>query len=180
MFVSRQQTYILEVLQKMGCIRRTQLLALVRAAFWRPDLEITEPRLDVMLRQLRHITDDVRMDEQMVYLEGCAEQPRYLEALDVMLELTEGRPREFEVLRGKEPLLLYFLHGRGRGRGIWVADLAEGYVITPQNSDSELGERTVWISASGEPPETLLLPLGHFFAARKQDGMHRFYGATET
>ena len=44
-------------------------------------------------------------------------------------------------------------------------------------------KRVVWISGGGIPcqtgsvPEGLILPPKHFFAARLEDGSHRFYGS---
>jgi hypothetical protein len=37
-------------------------------------------------------------------------------------------------------------------------------------------ERIVWFAEDGKMPNELLLPPKHFFAARLEDGTHRFYG----
>ena len=51
MLLSVQQKYILEILRRTGCIRRRQLFPLVREKFRPMGVEISEHRLEVMLRQ---------------------------------------------------------------------------------------------------------------------------------
>ena len=50
MLLSVQQKYILEALRALGCARQRQLHVLVREKFRRPDLEISEARMETMLR----------------------------------------------------------------------------------------------------------------------------------
>ena len=59
MLLSIQQKYILEVLRKLRVLRREQLAALVRGKFQKPGFEITDTRMDAMLRQLRAGMGDV-------------------------------------------------------------------------------------------------------------------------
>ncbi len=172
MLLSVQQKYILEILRKLGCVRRRQLDTLVREKF-RPDLEISEVRMDAMLRQLRAGTGDVRTDSEFVRLSGAQPDALRLEAVDVMLELAEGKPEDFTV-RVERPELLRFSWGKSL-RLFTVAELS-----APIHSAVEIlahRKRVVWISASGIAPEGLTLPPKHFFAARLEDGSHRFYGS---
>ena len=110
MLLSVQQKYILDILRKLGCVRRRQLDTLVREKF-RPDLEISEVRMDAMLRQLRAGTGDVRTDSEFVRLSGAQPDALRLEAVDVMLELAEGKPEDFTV-RVERPELLRFSWGK--------------------------------------------------------------------
>ena len=64
MLLSIQQKYILEVLRKLGCVRKEQLLLMTQEKFRRSDMEITETRMDAMLRQLRVGAADLRMDDE--------------------------------------------------------------------------------------------------------------------
>ena len=95
MLLSVQQKYILEILRRTGCIRRRQLFPLVREKFRPMGVEISEHRLEVMLRQLRHCVGEVRMEEELVRLSHARPDPRRLEAVDVMLELSGGAPVDF-------------------------------------------------------------------------------------
>ena len=51
MLLSIQQKYIVEALRKLGYIWREQLRTLVRGRF--PDMDISDRRMEAMLRQLR-------------------------------------------------------------------------------------------------------------------------------
>lgn len=173
MFLSVQQKYILAVLRMLGCVRRRQLHALVRGRFQQGDFEIPQPRMDAMLQQLRMGTADVRLDDELVWLHGCQPDCRRLEAIDVMIELTGGSPQDFE---GKiaPPRLLRFSYGQDSLRLFTVISLETS---SPELLERSPKERAVWISDSGEAPHGLVLPPKHFFAARRIDGTHRFYGS---
>ncbi len=174
MLLSVQQRYILDVLRKLGCVRRDQLHALVRGKFQRPDFEISAARMEAMLRQLRSGTGDVRLDDSFAYLARGQPDAARLEAVDVMLELSEGRPQDF-TRKLEPPRLLRFSLGGDKLRLFSVALLA--HPSEPQHTSREKSERVVWISASGTLPQGLTLPPKHFFAARQKDGSHRFYGS---
>lgn len=174
MLLSVQQKYILEVLRKLGCVRQDQLHTLVRGKFQRPDFEISEARMTAMLRQLRSGLGDFHVDGNFVYLARDQPDAAQLEAIDVMLELSEGAPQGFNV-KMDSPRLLRFALGGDKLKLFSVAKLS--YVSEPQQLQRERSERIVWISDSGTPPEGLALPPKHFFAARQADGSHRFYGS---
>lgn len=179
MLLSIQQKYILEVLRKLRVLRREQLAALVRGKFQQSDFEITSVRMDAMLRQLRAGMGDVRLDDELIYLAGASSNALFLEAIDIMLELAEGKPEDFKA-RLESPELLRF----SWGSPIRVFTVAE--LSAPIRSTVELlarKKRVVWISGSGvlcqtgAVPEGLALPPKHFFAVRLEDGSHRFYGS---
>lgn len=173
MLLSVQQKYILALLRKLGCVRRRQLHALVRGRFQKDDLEIPLARMDAMLRQLRMGTADVRLDDELVWLHGCQPDYRRLEAIDVMIELTSGKPGEIST-KTEPPRLLRFTCGGGELRLFAVASLD---VSPPEGLEPVRKERVVWITDSDEAPKGLILPPRHFFAARQPDGSHRFYGS---
>lgn len=173
MLLTIQQKFILDALRKLGCVRRKHLHALVRGQFQTDDFEITQGRMDAMLRQLRAGTADVRLDDTLVWLGNCQPDYRRLEAVDVMIELTGGKPQTFQV-SPSPPRLLRFAYG---GDGLRPFSVASLDVALPDSLERGRGERVVWISDNGEPPQGLALPPKHFFAARQPDGTHRFYGS---
>ncbi len=173
LLLSIQQKYILDVLRKLGCIRRRQLAVLVREKFRRPDMEISDARLDAMLRQLRAGNGNIRTDGEFVRLPNIQPDALHLEAIDVMLELAEGKPEDFST-RLERPGILRFSWGENL-RLFTVAALSAP--IRPTVEELAHENRVVWISASGEASEGLILPPRHFFAARQSDGTHRFYSS---
>ena len=174
MLLSVQQKYILDVLRKLGCVRKDQLHALVRGKFQRPGFEIGAARMEAMLRQLRAGLGEFRTDGGFVYLARGQPDALRLEAVDVMLELSEGAPQDFNVGLDS-PRLLRFAIGGDKLRLFSVACLSctDDLRLIQQ----EKLERIVWISGSGTPPEQPALPPKHFFAARQVDGSHCFYGS---
>ena len=128
MFLSIQQKFILDTLKKLNCVRRRQLHTLVRGRFQQDGFEITQARMDAMLRQLRAGTADVRMDGELVWLSTAQPDARRLEAIDVMLELTGGKPLDAAPAELLE---------RGRAeRIVWIADSGEppkGLTLPPKH-----------------------------------------------
>ncbi len=173
MLLSTQQKFILDALKKLGCVRRRQLHALVRGRFQADHFEITQARMDAMLRQLCMGTVDVGIDDGMVWLGDERSNCRRLEAIDVLVELTGGKPQLFSA-KVELPRLLRFAYGGDNPRLFTVASLDASL---PGLLERARGERVVWISDSGEAPKGLALPPKYFFAARQQDGSHRFYGS---
>ena len=108
----------------------------------------------------------------MVWLSTAQPDARRLEAIDVMLELTGGKPQEFNASR-EPPRLLRFAYGDDL-RPFTVASLDAAPAGLLERGRAE---RIIWIADSGEPPKGLTLPPKHFFAARQQDSSHRFYGS---
>lgn len=127
-----------------------------------------------MLRQLRSGLGDFHVDGNFVYMARDQPDAARLEAIDVMLELSEGAPQDFTV-KVDSPRLLRFTLGGDKLKLFSVARLS--HVSEPQQLRRERSERVVWISDSGTPPEGLTLPPKHFFAARQADGSHCFYGS---
>lgn len=102
----------------------------------------------------------------------------YLEAIDVMLELTENTPIFYSQDRLLEPCLLRF-GGDGEMLGLlfsvtWL-DIPGRIAAAPRMK----GERIIWITDCVDMG-SINLPKHHFFAHRQQDGTHRFYGSSES
>lgn len=175
MLLSIQQQYILEIARKLGYIQCRQLHTLLRRRFQPQGREISEAGMNAMLRQLRAGCQDIRLDDLGVWVMGAQPNPRRLEAVDVMLELTGDAPVEFH-LEPSTPLLLRFILGGPKVRLFTVADLT---TYSPDALERHRMERIVWVSEDGTVPSGLTLPPKHFFAARQADGSHRFYGSKE-
>lgn len=176
MMMTVQQKFYLDTVRELKCLRTDQLHTLLRERFHQPGrADVNEGHMAAMLRQLRYGNWDIRADGGLICLDGAEPDPRLLEAIDVMLELSEGRPQDFQ--RGLPPVLLRFSLGGEKLRLFSVADLTAA--ASPDTLERRRMERIVWISEGGAPPEGMTLPRRHFFAARCPDGSHRFYGSSE-
>lgn len=166
-------------MRKLGCVHRRQLETLVREKFRRPDLKISAARLDAMLRQLQAGTSNIFLDNEWVCLSGARPDVLRLEAVDIMLELAEGSPADFTT-RVARPAILRFSWGDDL-RLFTVAELSAP--VRPTVEALARQKRVVWLTENGLPcqmssvPGGLTLPPKHFFAARSEDGFHRFYGS---
>ncbi len=174
MLLSVQQKYILAVLRELRCLRKRQLYVLVQGHFGWPDVETAQCRVDAMLRQMQNGLGELSVDANFAWLGNVLPDARRLEAVDVMLELSEGRPQDFSANCQSPEILRFVLDGSSL-RLFTVATLSDPLRSGGQARDSP--GRTVWISDSGVPPDKLALPPKHFFAARQPDGSHRFYGS---
>ena len=179
MLLSIQQRYILDLLRQLKCLRREQIDHLVRRQFPRRDgRELAPGAVEAMLRQLRYCTNDVLLEDGFVRLLSAKPDTRCMEAVDVMLELTDGRARG--ISKGREPRALLPTEVEGeRLRLLTVADLDGTLPQTLSDMPRQRLERIVWISGSGKADGQLVLPPKHFFAARNEDGSHRFYSGEE-
>ena len=92
-----------------------------------------------------------------------------------MIELTDGAPLQYR-LGQKAPVLLRFFWGDKRVRLFTVATLSDPLDVIAETYACCAMEHIVWVSDSGIVPKDLRLPAKHFFAARQNDGTHRFYG----
>lgn len=177
MLLSNQQKYILEVLKEFKYLRVRQLHAMVRTHYRTQGIEIDARRMEIMLRQMRTGTNYVWLRGDVVSYGDRRIDPRLLEALDVMLELTKAQPGFYSKDGLHEPFLLRFT-GNGKGAGYlfsvaWL-DAATHIATVPRMK----GERIIWISESSSFGE-IDLPRHHFFAVRQEDGTHRFFGSNE-
>ena len=177
MLLSDQQKYIISVLKQVKYIRLRQLYSLTVQHYRKERFEISQHRMDVMLRQLRTGTNFVYFQEDVVCYGKRTVDERYLEAVDVMLELTYCEPEFFSCERLEPPCLLRFTGQTGKLSFLHtVAWMDTPYRIMAVQRMK--GERLIWISdrSNGYGIE---LPRHHIFAVRQEDGTHRFFGSRE-
>lgn len=177
MILTNQQKFIVEALKQLKYLRISQLHAMLQAHYGPQGVEIGEHRLNVMLRQLRTASNFVFLQKDLVTYGHREISEHYLEAIDVMLELTENAPIFYSCDRLEAPCLLRF-GGGGEMLGLlfsitWL-DIPGRIATAPRMK----GERIIWITDCVDVG-SIVLPKHHFFARRQQDGTHRFYGSSE-
>lgn len=180
MLLSRQQRYVLDVLQRLGCVRREQLRALMKAQFFPEDKPVSPALVDAMLRQFRCGNIEVCCEGDTIFLPGRKADGRVLEAVDVMLELSGARPTDFTAGDKDAVLLRFSVTGRRVSlfAVLHAADLTGPDVRAPPVISK--AERVI-ILLSGEcPPPTPHIPNTVFYALRQRDGSHRFFARGTT
>ena len=175
MLLSKQQRYVLDVLQRLGCARGNQLEALLKARFFPPEKAVPHGFLDAMLRQFRCGNMEVCRQGDVIFLPDKTPDARLLEAVDVMLELSGAVPSDFWA-EDKGAVLLRF--SVASKRVSLFAVLHAGDLIGPDARSPpnvSRAERVVVLIPGDSPPPALFIPNTVFYALRQKDGSHRFF-----
>ncbi len=172
MLLSLKQRYVVSVLNRLGCIRRDQLFILTRDRFKTEDFTLSESQMDALLRQLPYLVNAIRVENDVVRYSAVNPEALRLEAIDVMLELSNGFPVKYDVVQDSD-ILLEFSLGCHPPRRYTVA------VYTGEADLHDDGKAVVWIAKDSLPPETISLAKNQYYAQRQEDGSHRFFGASK-
>ena len=170
MLLTMKQRYVVDVLNRLGCLRRDQLYILTRDHFKTEDYTLLEYQMDEILRQLPFLVNEIRVENGVVRLSDHKPEPLRLEAINVMLELSNGYPIRFSAVHD-EDILLRFALGSDPPRQYTVATYSDAA------AEVETGKNIVWISLKRLMPENLSLAKQQFYAQCQEDGLHRFFGA---
>lgn len=178
MLLTNQQKCIMEILGKVGCIRRDQLLALLYGNYRERVMTMRPEHLTPMLRQLSGISHAVCVEDDVIRLITKTANPLLLESIDVMLEITGGCPLQFSIPTSL-PALLCFLYGD---------ELTAYYVaaLTAEREPSfrriEIGEkeRLIWLPEHALALQGKELPDRQIIAQKQKDGTHRFFANKNT
>ena len=172
MLLTMKQRYVVDVLNGLGCLRSDQLYILTRDHFKTEDFTLSEYQMDEILRQLPFLVNEIRVENGVVHLSDHKPEPLRLEAIDVMLELSNGYPIRFSAVHDEDTLLRFAL-GSDPPRQYTVATYSDAAAAV------EDGKNIVWISGMRLKPENLSLAKQQFYAQRQEDGSHRFFGANQ-
>lgn len=170
MLLSHQQKYILRVVDVLDCIRFSQLHELTRSAFSSAESVITEARMSVMLRQLICGNYDIVWENDVVRKGHATVDALFLEAIDIMLEISEQQPKEYA--RGEEPHVLL----RFSAQQVYsIMRLSAEALAGPDTVSPKEGEHIIWLSETVKPEDCQNLPERQFFARKGEDGVYHFY-----
>lgn len=172
MLLSVKQRYVMDVLKRLGCIRRDQLYILTRDHFKTEEFTLSENQMDALLRQLPFLVNDIRLENGYVRKPETEPMPLRDEAVDVMLELSNGYPIRFYAVQDS-PIVLRFSLGSDPPRRYAVA------VYSDTAAAIEPEENVVWISRDCLNPKAVNIAKRQFYAQRQEDGAHRFFGANK-
>ncbi|MEG2679753.1 MAG: DUF5697 family protein [Oscillospiraceae bacterium] len=174
MLLTKQQQYILDVIQKLGCVSRRQLAALLRARFCREHPDMAAHLTDVLLRQMRFGNIGLRLEGDLVTLPHIRADPHLAEAVDVMLELSGCEPLDFSA-REPPPILLRFTTA-GKKISLFAVTYAATALTSAMFAPTE---RVILLHGGDERLKRLPLANKHFYAVLQADGTHRFFSSDE-
>ena len=170
MLLTNQQKFLLDVLERLGCVRENQLVSLIRPVFFRRRPDMASAVVAASMRQLMGGNFGVRKDGEVFLRRVAKPNPALLEALDVMPELSSDAPSSYRT--GTPPAILRFCVQEGKSL---AAFLVARYGDDPSRMGMAPEERLMLLFDGQGTPNPLPVPNKQFFAVRLENGKHRFF-----
>ena len=168
MLLTIQQEYILEVLNRVGCIRTEQLTRLVRWKFEIGTADAADRITQASLQQLRHCYATLRLEQEVVFYASRGIDHDRLEAIQIMLEL--GGQHLFDFVAATPPILLRFVVEQAKLTAFAVAQNSRSFL--PPHFFPE--EKVIILLRKEERPTPFPIENTQIFAIKQDDGTYRF------
>ena len=169
MLISKQQKFLLDALERLGCARTDQLAGLIRPVFCAGKPEIAPRLVASAMRQLEYCNAEITRDGDVYTVPGEHVDYDGLQAVDIMLQLSSGAVLDYR--KGKWPVLLRFSIQEQKVRSFAVAS----YGSWAAKAHFTPCERIILLFDGRGQPEALPVSNKQFFAVRQEDGTHRFF-----
>ena len=168
MLLTKQQKYLLAVLEQLGCAEQRQLAALLQKMFAFSFLDDAVRVTNACVRQMQmggllQISDNI--------VSQCEEWaiPQRIEAIDVMLELSAAQPEDFFAV--DKHTLLRFSLGEPSFKQFVIVSGSD----PPPEREIRRDEKIIVLLPGGTKPETFSYTRPVIFAIRQENGTHRFF-----
>ena len=167
MLLTKQQKYLLAVLEKLGCAEQRQLAALLQKTFAFSSHEDAVRVTNACTRQMQmggllQISDNI--------VSQCEEWaiPQRIEAIDVMLELSAAQPESFYAV--DQHILLRFSLGEPSFKQFVIVSGSD----PPPEHEIRQDEKIIALLPDSIKPEAFSYTRPVIFAIRQESGTHRF------
>ena len=168
MLLTKQQKYLLAVLDKLGCAEQRQLAALLQKTFAFSSIDDAMRVTGACVRQMQmggllQISDNI--------VSQCEEWaiPQRIEAIDVMLELSAAQPESFYAV--DKHILLRFSLGEPSFKQFVIVSGSD----PPPEREIRQDEKIIVLLPDSIRPEKFPYPRPVIFAIRQENGTHRFF-----
>ena len=168
MLLTKQQKYLLAVLEKLGCAEQRQLAALLQKTFSFSSLDDAVRVTNACVRQMQmggllQISDNI--------VSQCEEWaiPQRIEAIDVMLELSATQPESFYAV--DRHILLRFSLGEPSFKQFVIVSGSD----PPPEREIRQDEKIIVMLPDSIKPEAFSYTRPVIFAIRQENGTHRFF-----
>ena len=168
MLLTKQQKYLLAVLEKLGCAEQRQLAALLQKTFAFSSIDDAVRVTNACVRQMQmggllQISDNI--------VSQCEEWaiPQRIEAIDVMLELSATQPESFYAV--DRHILLRFSLGEPSFKQFVIVSGSD----PPPEREIRQDEKIIVLLPDSIRPEKFPYPRPVIFAIRQENGIHRFF-----
>ena len=168
MLLTKQQKYLLAVLDKLGCAEQRQLAALLQKMFAFSSLDDAMRVTNACVRQMQ-MGGLLQISDGLVTQTGGQPSTQQIEAIDVMLELSAARPENFYAV--DKHTLLRFSLGEPSFKQFVIVSGSD----PPPERKIRQDEKTIVLLPDGIRPEAFSHTRPVIFAIRQENGTHRFF-----
>ena len=168
MLLTKQQKYLLAVLEKLGCAEQRQLAALLQKMFAFSFLDDAVRVTNACVRQMQ-MGGLLQISNGLVTQTGGQPSPQQIEAIDVMLELSAAQPESFYAV--DQHILLRFSLGEASFKQFVIVSGSD----PPPEHEIRRDEKIIILLPDSIKPEAFSYTRSVIFAIRQENGIHRFF-----
>ena len=168
MLLTKQQKYLLAVLERLGCAEQRQLAALLQKTFAFSSLEDAVRVTGACVRQMQ-MGGLLQISDGLVTQIGVQPAAQRIEAIDVMLELSAAQPDDFYAV-DRHSLLRFSLGGPSFKQFVIVSGSDP-----PPEREIRQDEKIIVMLPNSIRPEAFSYTRPVIFAIRQENGTHRFF-----
>ena len=168
MLLTKQQKYLLTVLEQLGCAEQRQLAALLQKTFSFSSLDDAVHVTGACVRQMQ-MGGLLQISDSIVSHYGEKALPQRIEAVDVMLELSAAQPEDFYAV--DQHILLRFSLGEPSFKQFVIVSGSD----PPPEHEIRQDEKIIALLPDSIKPEAFSYTRPVIFAIRQESGTHRFF-----
>ena len=168
MLLTKQQKYLLAVLEKLGCAEQRQLAALLQKMFAFSSLDDAVRVTNACARQMQ-MGGLLQISDGLVSPCGKQAFSQRIEAIDVMLELSAAQPQDFYAV--DRHILLCFSLGEPSFKQFVIVSGSD----PPPEHEIQQDKKIIALLPDSIKPEAFSYTRPVIFAIRQENGTHRFF-----
>ena len=168
MLLTKQQKYLLAVLEKLGCAEQRQLAALLQKTFAFSSIDDAMRVTGACVRQMQ-MGGLLQISNGLVTQTGGQPSPQQIEAVDVMLELSAAQLADFYAV--DKHILLRFSLGEPSFKQFVIVSGSN----PPPEREIRQDKKIIALLPDGTKPEIFPYTRPVIFAIRQENGTHRFF-----
>ena len=168
MLLTKQQKYLLAVLEKLGCAEQRQLAALLQKTFAFSSIDDAVRVTNACVRQMQ-MGGLLQITDGIVTQIGAQPAEQRIEAIDVMLELSATQPESFYAV--DRHILLRFSLGEPSFKQFVIVSGSD----PPPEHEIQQDKKIIALLPDSIKPEAFSYTRPVIFAIRQENGTHRFF-----
>lgn len=168
MLLTKQQKYLLAVLEKLGCAEQRQLAALLQKTFAFSTIDDAVRVTGACVRQMQ-MGGLLQISDSLITQTGGQLNTQRIEAIDVMLELSATQPESFYAV--DRHILLRFSLGEPSFKQFVIVSGSD----PPPEHEIQQDKKIIALLPDSIRPEAFSYTRPVIFAIRQENGTHRFF-----